>query len=178
MGQRNGKQNQKFSIIIPTLWKSNLTYSLIDYLNASDFVDEIILIQNVATAAGKALTLNFKKVKLIQPKNNLYVNASWNLGVAEAKNEFIGLLNDDILINKPDQLLKEISRQLETVNLIGVDPRSYEPFVSEFSITPGSAIGNYWGCAIFIKKSHYVYTRRHENTFRRRLVVYTCRGPL
>lgn len=142
---------EKFTFIIPTLWKSNLTISQIEYLQNCDYVDEIILIENKI----KEVELNFSKLKRIQPESNLYVNPSWNLGVQNSKNEYICLLNDDILF-RPTELLVEISEHLKDKNLIGVHPDSYQTYVNKFNIVEGSFIGKYWGCAIFVRKSKYV----------------------
>ena len=87
----------KFSIVIPTLWKSNRIGKLLFSLIECEFVDEIILIDN----AGKFFE-NFEaldKVKLVQVKENIYVNPAWNLGVKIAKNNCIAILNDDINFN-------------------------------------------------------------------------------
>lgn len=142
---------KKFTFIIPTLWKSNLIFSQIEYLQNCEYVDEIILIENEV----KEIELKFPKLKRIQPKNNLYVNPSWNLGIKNSKNEFVCLLNDDILF-KPTDLLEEISKHLDDKNLIGVHPDSYRTYVDKFNIVEGSFIGFSWGAAIFVRKSKYV----------------------
>jgi glycosyltransferase involved in cell wall biosynthesis len=87
----------KFSVIIPTLWKSNRIHQLLKDLISSEFVDEIILIDN----AGKYFEYYeaLDKVKLIQVKENIYVSPAWNLGVEIAKNEHIAICNDDINFN-------------------------------------------------------------------------------
>ncbi len=88
---------EKYSVVIPTLWKSNRIGKLLFDLIKCEFVDEIILIDN----AGKFFE-NFEaldKVKLVQVEENMYVNPSWNLGVMVAKNDSIALVNDDINFN-------------------------------------------------------------------------------
>ena len=87
----------KFSVIIPTLWKSNRIHKLLSDLIKCQFVDEIILIDN----AGKYFEYYeaLDKVKLIQVKENIYVSPAWNLGIKIAKNEHIAICNDDINFN-------------------------------------------------------------------------------
>jgi glycosyltransferase involved in cell wall biosynthesis len=87
----------KYSVIIPTLWKSNRIGKLLFSLIECEFVDEIILIDN----AGKFFEYfeALDKVKLVQVEENIYVNPAWNLGVKIAKNNCIAILNDDINFN-------------------------------------------------------------------------------
>jgi glycosyltransferase involved in cell wall biosynthesis len=87
----------KYSVIIPTLWQSPRIHKLLSDLIASENVDEIILIDN----SGKFFEYYeaLDKVKLVQPKENLYIAASWNLGVELSKNEYIAVVNDDVNFN-------------------------------------------------------------------------------
>ena len=93
----------KYSIIIPTLWKSNRIHKLLRDLIKCQFVDEIILIDN----AGKFFEYYeaLDKVKLVQAGENIYVNPAWNLGIKIAKNNCVAILNDDINFN-PNKISK------------------------------------------------------------------------
>ena len=85
------------SIIIPTLQKNlKLLKALLNNLNKDAEVGEIIIIDN----SLKGFEHNFNKVRFILPKENLYVNPSWNLGVKEAKYDYIALFNDDVLVSE------------------------------------------------------------------------------
>ncbi len=88
---------KKYSVIIPTLWQSLRLYKLLFDLIGSDFVDEIILIDNAAKFSKNLPPLD--KVKLVQPKQNLYIATSWNFGVELARNEHIAICNDDVNFN-------------------------------------------------------------------------------
>ena len=74
----------KYSIIIPTLWKSNRIGKLLFDLIKCEFVDEIILIDNAGKFFEHFEALD--KVKLVQMGENIYVNPAWNLGIKLAKN--------------------------------------------------------------------------------------------
>jgi len=87
----------KFSVIIPTIWKSEYTMQLLErYLNC-DKVGEVILINN-----NKAETPQISihdKLKVITPNENIYVNPAWNMGVQLSSYDNITISNDDILFN-------------------------------------------------------------------------------
>ena len=81
----------KFSIVIPTLWKSNRTKKLLSDLNECEYVDEIIVINNQLT---DVLDGTVEKVRHVSFGKNIYVNPAWNWGIHNAKNKCIALLND------------------------------------------------------------------------------------
>lgn len=86
---------KKLSIIIPTLQKSlEFLNQLLQTLANDTAVGEIIVIDN----STKGFEFNNEKVRVIIPETNLFVNPSWNLGVKEAKYDYLGILNDDICI--------------------------------------------------------------------------------
>ena len=83
------------SFIVPTMWKSKDTlYNMLDsYKEAKIPNAEFILIDN-----SHEFYLE-PEITILIPKENLYVNKSWNIGVEIAKNNIVCLLNDDIEIN-------------------------------------------------------------------------------
>ena len=85
----------KFSVIIPTMWCSDLILQLLTNLESSHFVGEIILIDN-DKSKRPAHILNTDKIRIIEQEQNIYVNPAWNRGIELAKNECIALCNDDI----------------------------------------------------------------------------------
>lgn len=114
----------KFSVIIPTIWKSEYTLELLNrYLN-SEFVGEVILINNRETETHQIPTN--EKLKVITPKENIYVNPAWNLGVKEAKYENITISNDDILFEVDEyyQYLEQTENLLE-LGYIGAHSDNY-----------------------------------------------------
>ena len=110
----------KVSVIIPTVQKNLVVLkSLLDILISDSVVDEILIINNVS----KKLDIELEKVKVLQQERNLYVNASWNLGVELAKNDIFLIINDDILPcrNLCSTMCSIKVLDNEKVGLIGID---------------------------------------------------------
>ena len=120
--------NKKLSIIIPTLQK-NLEFlnQLINTLVVDSAVGEIIVIDN----STKGFEYNNDKVRVIIPDQNLFVNPSWNLGVKEAKYDYLGILNDDICIPQGfcSKIINDISEDIGIIGTNGYSMinKSYEP---------------------------------------------------
>ena len=109
----------KVSIIIPTMQKNLKIFNmLLDQLVLDDLIGEIIIIDN----STKGFDHKSEKIKVIVPKKNLYVNPAWNLGVSEAKFNYVGILNDDLIF--PKNFFKKVYDFLiskENVGYIGLD---------------------------------------------------------
>lgn len=153
-------ENQKISVVIPTLQKNKeLLCNLLSILENDESVDEIILIDN----SLQGLDYSSRKLRIIIPKENLYVNPSWNLGVKEAKNDVVALLNDDITIapNFCSNVVKFISPQIGCVgaclhNIEEADNVNLVVEDSQLSFKPIDLITYHWGIAIFFHKASYV----------------------
>jgi hypothetical protein len=120
----------RISVIIPTLWAPGGSYvlKLIRKLSRLNQIGEIILIDNNPSAAPE-IPKDIAKLKYLPQRQNLYVNPSWNLGVANAQHPLIALCNDDIL--PPAKLFKLACRTLgrnssQPIGLIGVDKTCFE----------------------------------------------------
>jgi len=149
------------SIIIPTMQKNNVILNLLlDELVCCDCIDEIVLIDN----SCNGYNYNSEKIKLIIPENNLYVNSSWNLGVKVSKNEYIGILNDDIIFPKNffEQVF-EFLKNNQNIGIIGLDTIVKTP-ESKFNSYPENSNvyfsqtdirENCFGSAMFMKKENY-----------------------
>ena len=147
----------KYSVIIPTLWKSDRTKKLIDDLRECEYVDEIIVIDNAAST-GMNLFVE-PKMRLISEGENIYVNPAWNLGIEIAKNECIALCNDDI--NFDPNIFGVINENtLMYSGIVGMGEGNYKnpideergPYIDMWK--PG--INDWgWGCLILLKKSHW-----------------------
>ena len=154
-----------FSIIIPTMQKDvEILNKLIIELDGSSLVDEILIIDN----STKGFLSNSKKVRTIVPKKNLFVNPAWNLGVKEAKNNIVGIFNDDILL--PLNFIEEVDNFIQKTpdfGIIGLDStyvKNYDkkdfqtyPSNSELTFKPffKTIYTEYFGSAFFIKKENY-----------------------
>ncbi len=149
---------EKYSVVIPTLWKSNRIGKLLFDLIKCEFVDEIILIDN----AGKFFEYfeGLDKVKLVQVEENIYVNPAWNLGIKIAKNNSIALLNDDI--NFDPNIFGLITKDvLNHYGIIGMGEGNYKGEVDEergpYLDVWKSGINDWgWGCFIMLDKKNWI----------------------
>lgn len=149
------------SVIIPTLQKDKLVLNkLLENLNRDNSVGEILIIDN----SLKGIDIDLEKIKVIKPSENLFVNPSWNLGVKLAKNDYIALFNDDVVI--PEGFCSEVYKQLsENKGLFGIseanikniflDELDTELPKSEINILPIQKRNNYYGIIMFMHKSAY-----------------------
>lgn len=144
---------EKFSIIIPTIWKSEYTMELLERYSKSDYVGEIILIDNAPTK-----DIIIEKVIHIKEDTNTYVNPAWNKGVKLSTYDNITISNDDILFNV-DEYFNYITQLNPFVDYgyIGSHSENYkltettdpriEPYTNE------NELG--WGCLFSFHKSKW-----------------------
>lgn len=164
--------NYKISVIIPTVLKSTrVLLKLVSILLRDNSVSEIIIIEN----SGRGLYIpSNEKIKIYSPKENLYVNASWNLGVSLAENERLLIINDDILccenfcskvlasgilekantglVGLSNSCIKQFKR--EEVTDIEPPPITNENLLEFKPLNRYISLGD-WGSAFFCKKSNY-----------------------
>ena len=152
-------QQKKVSVVIPTLQKNkNILTGLINTLERDSCVDEIFLIDN----SCQGFTYSGEKLKILIPKENLYVNPSWNLGVKSAKNKIVALLNDDIIIPE-DFCNKVISQMTPDMGIVGMNGMLIEPITDinkrpegeDIFLEAASYMDYYYGIAMFFYKSSY-----------------------
>lgn len=142
------KRDAKFSVIIPTLFLSEYTNQLIEAFNSSEFVDEILLIDNT-NSNGKEL-IKFPKVKVLNQSQNLYVNPSWNVGVTVSKNEHIIICNDDIFFDI--SIIPKIASVLSSnIGIIGIDNKP----AKKLTISVAKSRKDPFGVIMFLQKSSY-----------------------
>jgi hypothetical protein len=144
-----------FSIVIPTLWKSPRIHNLLSNLIECNNVGEIILVDNSSEFFNYYKTLD--KVKLIQPKENLYVNPSWNLGVELSIHDNICLCNDDLEF---DPILFELmvsNQDVMSDKIVGMHSENYH--INSFNNTKLVPTNNRnwgWGCLILFEKKNWI----------------------
>jgi len=115
---------EKISVIIPTIQKCiPVLKKLVKLLSQDKVVSEILIINNKPEDLCGFESL--KKVRILNQKENLYVNASWNLGIETITNDIFLIINDDIL---PVKNLCTLIYQSEILNkkmtgLIGISPQ-------------------------------------------------------
>jgi len=142
-----------FSVIIPTMWKSDKIFCLINELINSELIDDIIIIDNDTTKKPKFI-LDSKKINHIKNKTNLYVNPSWNIGVNLSKNNDIIISNDDLCVKNIDEILKKI--RLSDYDLIGLDYANLNKNNSVVITDKKGGMTKGFGCFFYIKKNKYI----------------------
>lgn len=141
------------SVIMPTMWRSKRTESLLEMICESDDVSEVIIIDNDKESRPN---IDFNsKVVLLEQEENIFVNPAWNLGVEKSKEDYLCIINDDISISC-DNLFKAMLQVLKHIPCVGVHPNSYEYEDEDLALVAGHAIGRGWGCCIFLDKSKWV----------------------
>ena len=140
-----------YSVVVPTMWRSDRTISLLEAYDKCDAVNEILLIDNDPASAPDYS--HIEKLNVIHSGRNIYVNPSWNLGVAVSSCEDVIISNDDISFPVEETL----NFMLEsTYDCVGVHPKGINnPEPVEMELTEGNHIGNGWGVLMFVKKSKY-----------------------
>ena len=147
----------KYTVIIPTLWKSNRTEQLIGDLNECEFVDEIIIIDNTNTDEWDR---TYRKIRTVSKGENIYVNPAWNWGIELAKNDCIALLNDDI--NFDPNIFGVIDKNvLDTFGIIGMGEGNYKTPIDEergpyLDVWQPGVNDWGWGCFIIFDKKDWI----------------------
>ena len=144
---------EKFSVIIPTIWKSEFTIPLLQRLSKSEAVGEIILIDN---APNWDITMD--KLIHIKESENTYVNPSWNKGVELAKYNNITIANDDILFDVDEYFHYMEQIPLKEFGFIGSHSDNYKD--GEFDTIHLEKYDNQtnvggWGCLFSFDKRNW-----------------------
>lgn len=150
----------KFTVIIPTIWKSEYTLELIKRYCDCDSVDEIILINN--RPEDTPVLMENAKLKVYHMSENIFVNPAWNYGVTLAKNDYITISNDDILFDVDEYyyLLNQTILQipLENLGYIGSHSENYiisenkSPVLEEYD---NNSNKGGWGCLFSFHKQNW-----------------------
>jgi hypothetical protein len=144
-----------FSVIIPTLWKSDKIKPLIQSLIDCELVNDITIISNQRSELEKELLIYNTKLYIDKRVENLFVNESWNYGVKLADNDNISIFNDDILIDT--NVFSFLDDKLEDVGVVGMCFENYALKQSvSMNLTDVVERPYGYGCAMFIHKSNYV----------------------
>lgn len=141
----------KFSVIIPTIWKSEYTFELLERYSKSNYVGEIILIDNAPT---KDIVMD--KLIHIKEDSNTYVNPAWNKGVKLSNYQNITISNDDILFDV-DEYYNRLEKSTDILDLGYVGSHS-ENYTLEESKDINIELYDYktnnggWGCLFSFNK--------------------------
>jgi hypothetical protein len=140
-----------FTVVIPTMWKPDTFEEQLNSLCCSEYVDEIILINNDKDITPNFDILNNKKILHVKPPENIIVNPSWNLGVYLSNNNNICLLNDDIIFDM--NVFKFMSCHLDK-HICGLNVYSESEY---FELIEVNKRMHGFGCMMFIRKDLYDY---------------------
>jgi hypothetical protein len=145
---------EKFSVIIPTIWKSEYTIELLERYSKSDYVGEIILIDNAAT---KDIVMD--KLVHIKETENTYVNPAWNKGVRLSKYDNITITNDDILFNVDEYFYyMQQAHNFLGLGYIGSHSDNYtltESNNPEIELYDNKTNTGGWGCLFSFNKNNW-----------------------
>ncbi len=107
----------KISAIIPTFNRANFILKAINSVQVQTYkVDEIIIVDDGSTDDTKIILNNFKNIKVIRTKNK-GVSHARNIGIKEAKNEWIAFLDSDDEWQK-DKIEKQIDFHLQNPKIL------------------------------------------------------------
>jgi len=149
----------KFSVIIPTMWKSEYVEELLKRFSESDYVGEIILIDNAPELKKE---INLEKVIHIRESENTFCNPAWNKGVTLSKYDNISMPSDDIMLDVNEyysyfeQLLQ--INDFKNLGFIGSHSENYELDKSEnphFEEYDNITNKGGWACIFSFHKSNW-----------------------
>ena len=145
------------SVIMPTMWKSNLAWKTIRELMKQPAVGEFILIDNSEEDNGnKPFARNFSpNLVYIEEGKNTYVNPAWNKGARLAKFDKLLFVNDDVetdwsFVNNLEEYITEYR------GMIGAGVSCWQGPHKNSDVVPIAHRPNCYGCVFAIHKDSYV----------------------
>ena len=121
----------KYTAIVPTMLKSIRFPKLIEDLQNSEYIDEVIIIDN-STNTTPSLDPHPKQ-KYICEKKNTGCNPAWNKGVRISKYDRLLILNDDIWFDW--NILETLGNFITEANgIIGMSEEKIVVHDKEYSI--------------------------------------------
>ena len=147
----NQRRTVGWTVIIPTMWRSSMTIPLLESLNESFSVAEIIIIDNSPVDKPH---FQFNKVQILEQSENIFVNPAWNLGIQHAQHDLICICNDDVAFNP--LIFRTAEEHLHDSTVIGCHEDNFQlKDIPTPTIHPGHAIGRGWGCILFLQKKNF-----------------------
>jgi len=143
----------KVSVIIPTLWRSDVTTKLVKALLNWHLLEELIIIDN--DPSSRPRNECWQSCTVLEQRENIYVNPAWNLGVSQSKGEVIAICNDDICFNPND--LNAAIEKLKYNEVIGLheDAIVNSQSISEPELHSSHVLGQGWGCLMLLRRKSY-----------------------
>lgn len=153
---------QKFSIVIPTMWRYTPFVNFLKELVDFHLVDEIILIDNDSSRTPTTDDiLSHEKIKYYNFGKNIFVNPAWNFGVSVSKNKHICILNDDVDFDLRlfSRVNKFLNNESGVLGLCPGRPEFSQPGFTNgmIDIVPWNGIHTFgFGCLMFIHKDTWI----------------------
>jgi hypothetical protein len=139
------------------MWKFPPFVSFLKDLVLHPAVGEIIIINNCVNETIASDILSHSKIKILDFKENIFVNPAWNIGVALSSFDNICLLSDDVIFDI--KLLDRLTDQLTSGKMFVVNlPDSNTITRGTIEIkqyVDGDRIFHF-GCLMFLHKSNWV----------------------
>lgn len=113
----------KVTVVMPTLLKPDKSiyeYTIKELCNNNNVEKVVILLNN----KDKIIELLHPKLKVIDDKENLYVNPAWNYGLSICNTEYYLIINDDVLCHKDiiDKCIKLLNEN-KNYDLLFIDTK-------------------------------------------------------
>jgi glycosyltransferase involved in cell wall biosynthesis len=152
----------KYSAIVPTMLKSPRFFKLVDDLIKSEYVDEVIVIDN--SGKTEPSIESHPKLNYVCEGRNTGCNPAWNKGVELSKNDLLVIVNDDVNFD-PIILSVLTDEMIEQHGIVGMGvgnwdgyngvPFTYEgnPYLEEWR--PGVNDAG-WASLFMLKKSQWI----------------------
>ena len=153
------KKLEKYSVIIPTMWRANeILIPFLYKLCACESVGEVIIVNN---DVKKMPNLNYDpKLKIFNFDENIYVNPAWNFGVTISQFDRLCIANDDISFDT--QVFEKLQDSLsESTGVFGLCPGDVSfnqtPITTKtIDIIPWTGQNTHgFGCLMFIHKKSW-----------------------
>lgn len=148
----------KFTAIIPTMWRDDSLFELLNRLYECESVSEVVLINNDVKNTPEFK--KHKKLLYVEPYENIFVNPAWNMGVAIATTKYVSIINDDVLfdVNLYFDFMNMANQYLD-VGYIGSHSKNYE--IIELDDTTVEQYDNKtnvggWGCLFSFNKKNWI----------------------
>lgn len=150
----------KFTVIIPTIWRGAKLPDLLKKMYECGQIGEVILINN-----AKDKTPNFErheKLIYVEPNQNIFVNPAWNMGVRLAKYDYIINTQDDLLFEVNDLVgfinyVEQSGFNLKDLGIIGMHFDNFELKESSemelVNFENGKGAG--WACCLIYHKENW-----------------------
>ncbi|WP_083882723.1 glycosyltransferase family 2 protein [Brevibacterium senegalense] len=145
----------QFSVIIPTLQRAAELEPLVKLCSGHPLVSEILVINN----APQPISFAYPKLRVLDQRENIYVNPAWNLGAVKARSQLLAILNDDVSFDAELFDIAALQLSRKWVGIVGIDgaylnrPRLEAPKV-RLATYEHVTLG--FGMAMFMRHDDYV----------------------